>query len=267
MSQTAHASTTRTIRRIRVSAIVVGVCALLCAACGTKSERTAADKAEFHYELANSAFYEKNPMVAIQELNTALELDPLHKEAWHLLGFVYFGRDEFAEAQRDFERALQIDPRFFEARANLGSVLLAQQKWQMAIEVLSPLLDERLYPTPHLLHNNLGWAFLHLAEYDRAEEHLKSAVFLKPKMCLAHNNLGLLYARTGRGDLAVRALDRAISRCSDYQDPYFHLGQLYRSAAQEELATQSFQRCYELGPETPMGADCQAALGLKGGAP
>jgi Tfp pilus assembly protein PilF len=243
----------------------LAACVWLGAGCTGRSEQSAHDKAELHYKLANSAFYEKNPLEAIQELYLTIELEPNHKEAHHLIGFIYFGRQEYAEAEIHLRRALEIDPKFFEARGNLGALFLAQERWQEAVEALSPLLAERLYPTPHLLHNNLGWALYNLGDYEKAEEHYKLAVFLKPQMCLAHNNLGLLYLQTARPDVAVAAFDRAISKCTDYQEPYLHLGNLYVEAGQLELAAKAFEKCYAIGAETPLGLQCQAQRNLLGG--
>ena len=58
-----------------------------------------ADKADYHFKLASNFFTDKNPQTAIKELYTALEYNPGHAKAHHLLGFIYFGR-------RDMRRPL-----------------------------------------------------------------------------------------------------------------------------------------------------------------
>lgn len=241
-----------------VVAVALGL--LVVGGCTGKKEKSAKDRAEFHYKLANNAFYEKSPIEAIQELSAALQLDPTHKESHHLLGFIYFGRKQYDEAETHFVRAVELDPKFFEARTNLGALYLAQERWGAAVSTLTPLLEERLYPTPHLLQNNLGWAKYHLGKFEEAQAHYETALFLKPRMCLAHNNLGLVYLATDRYDLAVRSFDRAISRCGDYQEPYANLGDLYLETGQLDLARQSYQKCYEEGPESPLGTRCRSAL-------
>ncbi|NUN15613.1 MAG: tetratricopeptide repeat protein [Myxococcales bacterium] len=237
-------------------------CVLFAGGCPSTTEKSNQDKAEFHYQLANNAFYAKNPMEAISELYRAIDFDARHRNSLHLLGFIYFGREEFTEAERYFRAALEVDPGFYEARANLGALYLAGSRWQEAIDVLMPLVEDKLYPTPHLVQNNIGYAYQHLGKFEQAEKHYKIAVFLKPEMCLAHNNIGQLYAETGRIDLAVRAFDRAISRCPNYVDPYFHLGVIYNNSGQLDVARQSFQKCYELGPETPLGQKCSELGGI-----
>ena len=57
-----------------------------------------ADDAEYHYKLANNFFYDKNVPSALQELYRTIELDAKHAKAHHLLGFIYFGRKEYARS-------------------------------------------------------------------------------------------------------------------------------------------------------------------------
>ncbi len=244
----------------RPAILAVCLAALWAAACATGPRKSPHERAEFHYKLADNAFYDHHITEAIEELYQALDLDPNYKEAHHLLGLIYFGRKDYAKAERHFLRALALDPRYFAARTNLGALYLAEERWEAAIEVLRPLLDEPLYPTPHILHNNLGWAYMHLGQTRKAEEHFKRAVFLKPKMCLAHKNLGLLYEQTGRPDLAVRAYDRAVRNCPKFQEPFYRLGHLYAQARQWRQARKAFERCRALAPDSMWGERCGQEL-------
>lgn len=238
------------------AAIMVALLAPGCPSMSGASEKTPAEKAEFHYQLANNSFYAQDPASAIADLFKALDLDPNHAKAHHLLGFIYFGRRQYGDAATHFRRAMELDPKMYEARANLGALYLAQQRWEDAIEVLTPLAEDQLYPTPHLVQNNLGFAYLNAGDLENALKHLQLAVFLKPEMCLAHNNLGRVYLAYGQTELAVRSLDRASARCPDYIEPFFWLGELYTATGQHDLARKSYDKCMELGPETPIGLQC-----------
>lgn len=260
----ATARTTHCARTLGRSGAVLA--ALLSAACPNLAgaEKSPQEKAEFHYQLANNSFYAKDTTSALADLARALELDPDHAKAHHLLGFVYFGRRQFSDAERHFRRAMELDPKMYEARANLGALYLAQERWHDAIVALEPLAAEQLYPTPHLVQNNLGFAWYNLGDYTRALHHLQLAVFLKPEMCLAHNNLGRVYLAQGQYELAVRSLDRATragTGCDTFVEPYYWLGELYASTGQTDLADKAWARCLELGPETPIGLECAKRRG------
>src|SRR2546423_2167497 len=48
------------------------------------------------------------------------------------LGVAYMNQQKFAEAQKNFEKALAVDAKFAVARLNLGVALLSQQKLEPA---------------------------------------------------------------------------------------------------------------------------------------
>ena len=77
--------------------------------------------------------------------------------------------------------AVELDPKFHEARANFGALRLAMEDWEGAIELLMPLTREPLYPTPYLVNNNIGWAYYNLKKYPLASKYIKMAIFLNPK--------------------------------------------------------------------------------------
>ena len=232
-----------------------------------KDQEPEKSKADRYFEYASNSFLEKNVRSAEKDLVTALDEDPEHRGANFLLGLIYFGRFRSTRAEADFLRsdqyfrkALEVDPAYGEARNNLGSLYLEVGRWDAAVEVLQPLLEDRYYSTPYLAHNNLGWAFFNLGEYKRAEFHFQQAVAIEPDMCLAQSHLGEVYKAMGRNDIAVMRFDRAISRCPQWNEPYWHLGQIYEAEGRMELAIQSYEKCYELAPEQELGGACGSRL-------
>ncbi len=213
--------------------------------------------ADFHYQLAQGYFESSEIPLAIRELTVALEINDEHAEAHHLLGFIYMGRRDYPKALRHFDAALALKPEFHSARNNRGSVLLATERWREAIEEFELLLEEPLYATPELAHNNLGWAYFNLRKYPRAVEHLKMATFLKPQLCLGHNNLGLAQVELGAKLEAFESFTKAIEHCPDnYAEPHFHLGKLL-SEAGDNRAASHFQKCSEIQPSSNLGRRCR----------
>ncbi len=245
-------------RLSRAIAVAVSLCAL--SGCGESEDDKKFEDADYHYQLANTAFYEKQIHGALSELQRCLELDPKHPDAHHLMGFIYFGRKEYALAESHFRKALEIRGAFNEARANLGAVLLASKRWKDAIETLEPLLQVTLYPTPWLIHNNIAFAHQHLRQHAVALKHYRQAVFLNPQFCLAYNNLGTLYRELKQPDMAKDYLGRAITRCKTYQEPHFHMGELYEQEGRLEDARTAYAQCYKTGPESPLGRRCRVRM-------
>ena len=57
---------------------------------------------------------------AISDYNKALELNPKFTEAYYNRGLAYYGKGEYDNAIRDFDKALEISPVFAEAYNNRG---------------------------------------------------------------------------------------------------------------------------------------------------
>jgi len=210
--------------------------------------------------LANGHFYENQIVSALKELTTCLEISPAHPDAHHLMGFIFFGRKEYLSAERHFRRAFDIRPAFHEARSNLGALLLATRRWREAIEIVKPLVDATLYPTPWLVHNNLGYANQQLGNQRQSLKHYRLAIFHNPKFCLGYNNLGTLYRDMGQIDMAVDYFQRSISRCKNYPEPHFHLGMLFQSKGQDQAARREFGTCFKSAPESPFGRRCRMRM-------
>ena len=226
--------------------------------CGSgAAEQKLSEQADFHYQLANNFFYDHNTVMALRECFAALEIDPDHADTHHLLGFLYFGRKQYADAITHFQKAIAAKDDFYEAITNLGAVYLAQKRWEDAIEQFDKLTRLQLYPTPSVAHVNLGWALFNLKRLPEALEHYKLALFLNPGLCLGHNNLGLLYEAMGDESMAVESFERATKTCPRYAEPLFHMGRLLTRAGQAGRAAEAFSRCHDLEPESQLGRRCR----------
>lgn len=229
------------------------------AACsGASVKEGDASKAEFHFKLARNLYGERNLPMAQRELHMALRLNPGHAEAWHLKGFILMGLDDLAGSAAAFQEALRINPEFQEARNNLGTVYIAQGRYEDAIRTIKPLIEDPLYSTPAFAHGNLGWAYYQLGDTSSARRHLEMSVFLSPKFCLGHNSLGMLQRDLGNLRVARESFEKAIEFCPKYDEPYYHLGVLLQQQGDVEGARARFEKCAEVGGGSPMGKRCQA---------
>jgi type IV pilus assembly protein PilF len=236
---------------------------LSCVACAaTEKKNNLLQDADWHFQMAAGYFDSHEIPLAIKELNTALTIEPNHENAHHLLGFIYFGRRNYGKALVHLKQAVAIKPTFHSARNNLGTLYLATERWEEAIGEFSQLVDEPLYPTPELAHNNIGWAQYNQNQLARALESFRMAVFLKPAFCLAHNNSGLAYLRLRNELQARKSFERAIKKCpTNYAEPHFHFGKLLEQEG-DSTSQQHFQRCIEISPESNWALRCQQYLGI-----
>jgi Tfp pilus assembly protein PilF len=244
------------------AAYLLVVCSIALVACTgpDKKEEQRLKDADMHYKLGAGYFESKQVTLAIRELTIALEGDPKHLRAHYLMGYIYMGRRDYMKAIRHFKAALTIDPKFFDAKNSLGAVYLVTEQWAEAERLFNELLEEPLYTSPELAHNNLGWLYYSTRRHHRALEHFKMATFLKPEFCLGYNNAGLAHEGLGNWAEAKQAYRRAIDLCpTNYAEPHFNLGKILQEEG-DPMAVDHFRRCVQLAGDSQLGTRCRQYL-------
>lgn len=232
------------------------VTTVACATTLTSQDRL--EQAEFHYKLARNYYNDRNIAMTQRELHTALTLNPEHVEAHHLKGFLLLGLQKYDAAVAEFRETLRLKPDHHEARNNLGAALMAQERFEEAVQVLEPLADEPLYPTPSIAHYNLGYCYYRLGDLAKARQHLETSLFLTPGMCKASNALGLVLQQMGDIRGAREAFENATKQCPSFAEPYYNLGVMLQRLGDAQTADAMFARCAELARGSDMGKRCEA---------
>jgi tetratricopeptide (TPR) repeat protein len=124
------------------------------------------------------------------------------------LGYVLEQLGRPAEAERQYERALELNPGLAGAHTNLGTALARRGRFAEAVTHLTEAV--RLEPGSAAAYNNLGGVFLQQRQIDAASRHFRSALELNPEYADAHANLGAALAQQGRFDEAIRHFDEAL---------------------------------------------------------
>ena len=124
------------------------------------------------------------------------------------LGYVLEQLERPAEAERQYERAVEVNPGLASAHTNLGTALARRGRVAEAIAHFTEVV--RLQPASAGAHNNLGAVFLQQRELDVASHHFRAALELDPGHADAHANLGAALAQQGLFDEAIRHFDEAL---------------------------------------------------------
>jgi DNA-binding winged helix-turn-helix (wHTH) protein/Tfp pilus assembly protein PilF len=141
----------------------------------------------------------------------ALDIDPKLAEAHVSLALVKFRLDwDWAGAETEFQRAIELNPGYASAHHYYGLFLSAMGRADEAIEMLE--VAQLLDPLSLIISTALGRAFHFARRYERAlEQHLKT-LELEPDFPEARFNLALIYIQRSMFSEALAELERAMAR-------------------------------------------------------
>jgi type IV pilus assembly protein PilF len=172
-------------------------------------EAPAPYRAQLHAEIA-AGFYERGQMdVALQELSQAVKLDPRNAKIYNVYGLVYATLGEDANAQRNFQTALELAPTDSEIRQNWGWFLCTHGKARESIVEFEQAIRNPLYKSPDVALTNAGKCSAEIGDNRKAEDYFKRALTINPNSTAAAYSLSLLTYRESRFEEA-RAMIRRV---------------------------------------------------------
>jgi serine/threonine-protein kinase len=140
----------------------------------------------------------------------ALELDDTLGEAHCTLGFFRLLYDwDFAAAEEEFRRAIELSPNFANAWDGYGFYFKATGQSEASIRACQRA--QELEPLHLFITLSLAWAYYFARQYDRALEQGSKALDMDPNFGFAYWHRGMAYIQQKRFGDAITALRKAIS--------------------------------------------------------
>jgi tetratricopeptide (TPR) repeat protein len=117
-----------------------------------------------------------------EAIDTYLQALPQGKDfaIYNMIGIAYHNMLDFRAAKRSYERALKLNPRYAEARNNLGALSYAQKNYRGAIREYQKAL--KLSPNSATIYSNLGTAHFARKQYEQAAKAWQQARALDPEV-------------------------------------------------------------------------------------
>lgn len=135
-------------------------------------------------------------------------------ETHNILGTAYMKLERLQDAQRAYEQAIRLAPKYGEAYNNLA--LLYVDGYQQKLNL--------------------------------AETLAYTAVTLNPNVAAYHDTLGWVLAKRGQMNKAMKALERSINLQSDAVEAHYHLAQVALKAGERKKAIKSIRNVLKLNP-------------------
>ncbi|XP_029457518.1 protein O-mannosyl-transferase TMTC3 isoform X2 [Rhinatrema bivittatum] len=195
------------------------------------------------------------PLQAKEAYLRALELDELNADLWYNLAIVYIELKDPAEALKNFNRALELNPNHKLALFN--SALLMQESGD---ERFRPEAKKRLLayveeePQDANGYFNLGMLAMDDKKDAEAEAWMKKAIKLQAGFRSALFNLALLYSQGARELLALPVLEELLHYYPDHIKGLILKGDILMNQKKDiNGAKRCFEKILEMDPDNVQG--------------
>ena len=172
-----------------------------------------------NFNLGDLMMNQDNPAAAIPCFRLATLADPASAIAAGELGNALFAHGDVAEAERQFKHAIDLDPKYVDARYNLASVEANNEEWPAAANDYQQILA--INPK----HKN-------------ADQHLGEVLFL----------WGDSLAKSGNGEQAVERYRDSLAFRPDDPDLHAHLGIVLADLKRWPEAKSEFESVLRIDP-------------------
>jgi serine/threonine-protein kinase len=192
------------------------------------------------------------------EARKALELDETLAEAHTSLAWVTFIFDwDWPEAEREFSRAIALNPRYATARQWYSWFLAAMGRYDESLAQGRMAVD--LDPASVSIRRSMGWLLYYARRYDDALEYLRRALAMNPTW-ETHRLLGLVYLQQGSYDEAHASFQEAVANSEHDALSLAGLGQVAARRGRVEEARAVLQELDERAKTRYISPVAQAGL-------
>jgi len=173
-------------------------------------------RATARVELAKAYFAEGSYVIALEEVNHALDVMPDRADALSLRSLALMHLGEPESAKQSMARALRAAPEDPALQNNMGWLLCEIGKAAESLPYFDRALAQRRYSTPANAAMNAGTCSLRVGDRPRAAQYFQRALQAEPGLLAAHAQLARLAVVQGDDQAARRHFKQVIASGQDY---------------------------------------------------
>ena len=164
----------------------------------------------------------------------ALQIDPYSAEAHAALGYVWHYEWRWADAEREFRRAIELNPSYSLVRIWYANLLMSRARWD---EALAQVMTAReLDPFSLIVNANVGWVLDRSGRPDDAVRHLQQTLALDSQYVQARWRLADALTGAGRHAEALAEAHRVVALTDSSMPAVGLLANTYARAGQRDEA-------------------------------
>jgi len=202
-------------------------------------EVSPAKRAQIHTDLG-AGYYERGQMqVALDELNESVKLDPNIAKTYNIYGLIYTMLRDDAKAEQNFKRALALDPKDPDIRANWGWYLCTHDQVRESLPEFDMAISDPLHKSPEAALINAGRCSATIGEVRRAETYYRRALSMQPNNFNAAFGMATIKYKEARYDEA-RAFMKIAMQQPNASSEALYLGMCIERALRDQEAEASY---------------------------
>jgi TolB-like protein/DNA-binding winged helix-turn-helix (wHTH) protein/Tfp pilus assembly protein PilF len=171
----------------------------------------------------------------------AVELDPNAAEGHAELAVVEFYYDwNWSEAEREFQRAVELNPSYATAHQSYSYYLRAMGRLQEALEEAKRA--QQLDPLSRSINTTLAGRYRDLHQYDEAIAVNQRTLELDPNFRMAHELMASIFEQQGNFQSAVAEWQKAVELSRDNPSELAALGHAYAISGNQTAARKILEK-------------------------
>ena len=196
------------------------------------------------YKKAIRLFRKRKFLEAIKEFDKAIEIDPRNFEGWFSRGLTKNLLKQYEEATKDFDKAIEIEPEDYTCWRLRGQSKGGLEQYEEAIKDFDKAIEYG--PKDYYSWLLRGKSKYCLQQYEEAIKDLDKAIEINPEdndswVWRGQSKVGLM-----QYEEAIKDFDKAIEINPQASDSLGMRGLTYLRSMKYELAEKDFKKAYEI---------------------
>ena len=195
-------------------------------------------------------------LIRIKKFKEAqIKCDDLNKyfdknvEFLHIYGFVFFNLNNYEKAIDQWEKAIQIDPKFVDGLNNLGNALSRIGKFDEAINYLNKALNLR--PNFFETYYTLSDIFFQKGMYDKSLKNINEALNLKPDHLPTIKSKLSILSKMNMKKEYLKFLEKVIPYHPKETELYDKKAQIFSQLGMNTSSINTYKTILMIDPEYP----------------
>lgn len=193
--------------------------------------------------------YQKNNQIkeAANEYIKIIKLDPKYFKAYNNLGTINESINKNNLAKKLFLNALKLNPNYIEAIYNLGNICNKLKDYNSAKEYFEKII--KIDPNNENAYNALGIIFYNLQNLNKSKICFQRIIDINKNNYQAYYNLGKILDEEENHEEAIKLFNQCIKIYPNHSNAYNNLGMTHNKLSLTNQAKKFIEKSIEINPK------------------